>query len=585
MLSSLSACDSLNKDRKPYTPFKLDENEARGLSASNPSDSEKEEKPASSSFEAAQAIVAPPNSRELQIGAFKRIAPNGLLFSIALAWSGTDPDQSFAVMVPSKASQSRPGIYRFRQSKVEEYYPLPASLPFENDCTLAGELSQIGPGSLLADLSINCPNNTTKGIPTRSVSILTPLQSRKELLRFMLVEEENARLNVEATVTNTSEDQRDDLRLSFQYTDTSGERSPEISWDWYDRAAGASAAPNQLSNAFRDMAKLFPIKAKGKNTSKEVLSHLSAQRQLWRAFCGESRASLIFDSRSKPIACGNLESTLIDWSMSEVRSHLTQADLPKAWGAWAARAWFASTSRSKVTKSKLVIEVEKELLAATEIISPEITKYPFKTRSVASDLHFSSLSFDEQEHLLLTQEEGIFRVDNGELVDISEEIDPWRAIVSNPNGEQLGRVEIDCDQAYLSVSVREKTGQISRRLPLSILSPQPAACDPSVPLSLDARAVRFGNDQATLLINGVVYSTASKEFGEAPLAAFPGNPYSANRKYHVAKLEDGLLVLGEDKPQLWQVGDTSKFDDCVISNSGRHVACVSHNTPIVFSKK
>jgi hypothetical protein len=92
------------------------------------------------------------------------------------------------------------------------------------------------------------------------------------------------------------------------------------------------------------------------------------------------------------------------------------------------------------------------------------------------------------------------------------------------------------------------------------------------------------------LVEGACVASSNAESCLKPAAlgkVVVGSPRSPDGRHLIAATGIGLISMGGPKPELWageRLGNPSTLSDCVIDNSGDHIACIRATKLVLLSK-
>lgn len=561
------------KEDKPYTPF--------GVTSAVPAVPSVEPTPSASpkvergSFRA--AVVAPPGSRKLRMGALTLDAPPRYVFDravvlgegesqLAVAWVTAEPD---AHDVPAGQLV---GFAPNGERKL--VMTLPSFVPVAPGCRHATRLVQSGPASVLLDTVASCPTPLLARVPVQAVSVVSPASSRPEVLTLRVAAPAAGEaLAVEADSSDRDGDGREDVRLTFTLTAPSGAKA-SATLAYLDRAAGVSRDAAEPRTSLLSGARSILSKA-GPNASSDV----DAARRLLASLCAEGATPRIFDAEGGALRCDDLGAVVDTLARAEVLSRLAAKDHLGAAAVLTRGDWYFKKLSADAEKA-ITKELAKRLLG----VRPTAVVLGARPRAVKGP-HWSPLWFEADGALLIQTDAGLVRAsrDGGAEAPVAADAEAttqaWPLDVVDAGGGRLTGSLCACDSSEVQLGVSNADGSPRSGLITSIMSPRPGGCKGRFvcpdPTPISASASGF----AVLLAGSL---SGSQE--RAEMLPSPGSARSPDGKWLVAPTPIGLLVSGPAQ-ELWKLPDLAQSArDCVVASDRAAVACVADGKVVLLSR-
>lgn len=533
------------------------------------------------SFKKQKAKVLSPPSGTIRVGAWQVQAPEGALFTsyLLLALDGTEQPSVVATLVrgserPTQGERSQPTLVLLqRGSSPKPLAPFPAFVPTAADCNITSDLRSTGPTTVTWDVEAQCSKATLARAPTRSVSVIAPLSPRPVRLQLRLAPSpatEHVELEVDSA--DIDADGHDDAEITFALSQQTEDgaappveaREVTASLVWFDRAAGMARDPAQPQATFLALANAALGLAKGPTTSRSVAPRINLGRRLFAYLCKEAASYRVTDSDGSALSCGDLRTAFEQFAQAEVSAALTQKNFARALFAFEQADWFGTGISAAMRKN-----LEKQLRAALPARATTLKTINAKIMSPHPGPHFAPLRYLE-EVLLIATPNGVWRWASEQLSDASDEYDPWPLVVFSPSAQRLTQVTYRCDEPTVGATAQATSGLFETVLTTDILSARPGLCEgKGVAPDTDFRPVAWSPDGLSAFL-GPLQLGAPSHYRQ------PGSPLSPNGSFAIAQTKLGLLVLGPQSAELWNVpSDSPDFTDCVIADSGTRVACVA----------
>jgi hypothetical protein len=573
VLVALLGCDAFDTERRPYTPFPVASGAATEPAASGPP-SPPPLPPPPQPAPSREPLIAPNGAVEWRIGERTLVAPDGLVFRLALVGgvAGGGERDVLAWVVGTPDSPAIGELWSYPENgEPQRVMAAPGFLPTGPGCSHGARLTHAGPSSVTLDIKATCTTQLLPRSPERSVSVLAPLRSPPLIAGFRLAAPaRDERLEVDVATADRDADGRDDVEMSLRFgtTDTADVRARFV---WLQRAAGLSRDMAEPRASFVELASLESVRASNQKASLDVAEHAASARRLYASLCAESGTPRIFLDDGAALACGDLSAPFEALTAAEIDAALNLGQVGAAFSALERHAWFPSGAResaAKFTKARLAKLTPR--VARRRVVK----LVPLQARPRATDPtpHFSPLSFHADGSLLLLTPEGVVRSapDGRYEYDASAEVDGWPTLVTSPSGERLAGVAFPCDRSDVVWLRTAADGVPLEPLPAGLVAPRPGSCGaaPFNPPSL-----------SPLGWSGVIPSgfIGASRVGDPPDHPPMGSALSPNGRFSIVVTRWGLLVQSTDKTVLWTFEDPelpSELSECVISNNAQAAACL-----------
>ncbi len=572
-------CDTFDSERRPYTPFAT----ATGAPASPPPAPEPTPPPAALEPRGSETVTAPARAKEWQLAGRNLLAPEGLIFRMALV-GGPTPERHEDVLAWLIGTADRPVIGELWLFPMDGQPRLiaaaPSFLPTGPGCTHAALLRWTGRDAVTLDIQATCSAPLLPRAPQRSVSVLSPWRSQPKVAGFQLAgAAPGERLDVELATEDRDRDGRDDIELSLAVAAPSGDQA-RARVVWLDRTAGLSRDTTEPSASFRELARLESARAASHKSSSEVADRVASIRRLYASLCAESGTARIFMEDGGEISCGSLVEPFQALTAALIQAELSLGRPERGFAALEQHRWYAPAGAG---------ELERFTARQLSLLTPRIARrrviklVPLKAQPrLTSDApHLSPLSFHADGSLLLLTPEGLVRAapDGRFEYDASDEIDAWATELTSPSGERLTGLAFPCDRSEVSWLLRGSDGSVLPPVPTPLIAPRPGQCRPAAAFRAPpTRPAAWGPQGISAFVGAAL-------LGPPPASPPLGSAFSPNGRHGMASTPWGLLVTGSEKPALWVFEDAAlgaQLSDCVVSNNAQAAACIMHAKAFVI---
>jgi hypothetical protein len=558
------SCRGCGED-KPYTPFAV-QSALPGADA-GPNGALPAPNASASAAPPSQALVAPPNSRRWLLGLRELVAPDGLLFSLAVPGVAEGDFVTWLLADPADAGSRAAGeLWTFPKSgEARRLTPLPGFVPSGTGCTLDARLDRTGATSVTLDVSARCERDLVARAPVRAV-IVTTLGADRPLLQLRASKPApDEVLELTSSSQDHDQDGRDDVTVGVRVGLASGPRA-EAPLVFFDRTAGTARDGAEPRRTLERLAAREAARAKTKKVAEDVLATVAALRRLMASLCAESGTPRLFDQDGTPFACGSLGTAADSLMAAELDATLALGRVREAFGVLERDGWYFGTM-SAVTKKR----VEALVLDAIEPVTARVTPVDLRPMFPAG-AHFAPLWFDASGALFVRTANGVQRVVGAGAPSPSDSslTPPDQAV--RASGRVLVAPIFSCDRSEMTLMFDAQPPAATR-----LLAPRPGACgrssfDPKVML----RPIAAG-DAVTALIGAAL---VGPDPAGAPPA--PGSARSPDGRTLAVPTRFGLLLDGTKPRLLAGIPDAASLTECVPANGGTRAACVHAGKIVVI---
>jgi hypothetical protein len=558
------SCRGCGED-KPYTPFAV-QSALPGADA-GPDAGAAAPSAAASSGAPSKALVAPPNSRRWLLGLRELLAPDGLLFSLAVPGAAEGDFVAWMVADPADAgTRAAAELWLFPAgAEARRLTPLPGFVPAGAGCTLEPRLERTGASSVTLDVSARCESALIARAPVRAV-VVTTLGAARPLLELRAAAAApDETLELTSSSTDHDQDGRDDVTLSVRIGTVKGPRA-EAPLVFFDRTAGTARDAAEPRRTLERLAARESARAKTKKLAEDVLATVGAIRRLMGSVCAEGGTPRLFDQDGTPFSCGSLATVADSLMSAELGATLALGRVREAFGVVERDGWYFGKMGTATKK-----RVEAELLDAIEPVSARVTPTDLRPMFSAG-AHFAPLWFDAAGTLFVRTSAGVQRVDTPSAPS------PADPSVSPPDfGVRAGNRLLvspifSCDRSETTLMFDSGPPSATR-----LLAPRPGACgrgsfDPKVAL----RPISSGASVSALVGAALIGE-------EAPGSPSPhGSARSPDGQTLAVVTRFGLLLDGTKHRMLAGVPDPEKLTECVPANGGTKAACVQNGKVVLI---
>jgi hypothetical protein len=557
------SCRGCGED-KPYTPFAVQSALPGADAGPNGAASTPH---AGSSAALTKALVAPRNSRRWLLGLRELVAPDGLLFSLAVP-GATDGDfVAWLTADPADAGSRAAGeLWLFpKTAEARRLAPLPGFVPAGAGCTLDARLDRTGAASVTLDVGTRCETSLVARAPMRAV-IVMPLGAARPLLELRAAAPAPEEV-MELTSTSTDHDQdgRDDVTFGIRVGQSSGPRA-EAPLVFFDRAVGAARDAAEPRRTFERLAAREAARAKTKKVAEDALAMVGAIRRLMASVCAEGGTPRLFDQDGAPFACGSLATASDSLMSAELDATLALGRVREGFGVLERDGWYFGKLGAATRK-----RLEAELLERIEPVSAKVIPVDLRPMFSAG-AHFAPLWFDVNGALFVRTANGVQRVDAaGTPASADSSVAPPDTAV-RAGGRLLVAPVFSCDRSETALMFDSGPASATR-----LLAPRPGACgratfDPKVML----RPITAGTAVSALI--GASLVGEDSPGSTSP----PGSARSPDGKILAVPTRYGLLLDGAKHRLLAGVNDPGSLTECVPANGGTRAACVQGGKVVVI---
>lgn len=564
-------CRCERDGHKPYTPFGVATSLEDPLAHPPVDDARDAGASSDGAFKPVEAAELVPPSASVSVGSWRLRALSGRLISHYLVLHSDQPQQPEVVawLVPQAGAESGqpPGeLWWFKENdSSEKLSGFPGFVPTGSSCSHRIALSQTGPNTVTLDVSADCPTGTIPRAPVRSISVLAPHGTPRQLLQLRLAAPHaDEHLSVVVDSTDRDGDGRDDVAAHFTLGVGADQPHATVPFVWLERAAGLSRDFSEPTRSFRDIGSVEVVRAKGRTTSKEVPARVEAARRLFAMLCRQGGVYRITDRDGNAFRCGDLTEAFSWYVEAEVQAALTQRQFSSALLAYERADWygFGPSARSRAATAEKL----RQAIGTTPV---ELQRVPVRAMQPNVEPRLSPLRFGLGSTLFILTPDGVVQWRGGRLEDASEEMDPWPLLVFSPDGQRLTSVSYPCDRPTVELQSQTPEGRLEVALRTPFFAPRPGLCQGNADFYRPPlRPVAWSAEGLTTFFGPV-------RLGVAARFRSPGAPVSANGKHFVVPTSIGLYVEVAGEPSLWETGThVSTLTDCVIDDHGTRVACL-----------
>lgn len=592
-------CDGCRRDH-PFTPFAVGSSTVttRGTPSETPA-LEQDAAPAAANARDVYPVDGqrlPPDTRQVHVGTRQVDAPTAAVFEAILSadWNTDGAADALTLLRSVAPDAPSAGAVYFHSGLGEDrkLADLPGWLPSRSDCSWHPRIQKVGKNTAAIDLRVSCTATMPNRTATRYLALIEPTRVDPILATWRMADAApDESLDATLSGADLDNDGKDDATLSVSLTHVPTKREVRAEFTWLDRTAGISREPGHFAASLAPALARLEKQASGRKTATESLERAAVVWRLIASACAESATARVFRADGSAMPCDNLSSSIGRLVSAEVRAALNQGDVLRAAFA-VTRAQSALGSppaaadranwQKALRKSMTVVE---PIAVATSEVRPSLSP---------SSVHYSPLRFENDGLLLVQTARGIVRVDHHGVQaheeDASAPPAAWPLSVS-ANERTLDRILTACDRSELLVVVKTEDGRFLPPAPTPFLAPRPGVCAGGSPIHWRVSPVMFGQEALPVaLVEGACIASRGPEACLKPAdlgKVVAGSPRSPDGQRLVAQTGVGLISLGGTKPELWEaerIGGAANLTDCVIDNSGEHLACIRAGKPVLISK-
>jgi hypothetical protein len=461
----------------------------------------------------------------------------------------------------------------------------PGFIPTGPGCTSRVSLALTGPHSVTLDLAAHCEATLIARSPVRSLAVLAPAAPRPVLTAVRAAAPAPRELQLRVSSIDRDHDGNDDVELSVEVQAVDSKRPAVARLLWLDRAAGPSREPQEPLASLARAAGTQQSRARGKRTCRSVAEGVGNLRRLIATLCHESGTARLFDAEGAGLRCGELGPVVDQLAMAEVRAALTAQNVAEAAAVLARDGWyFGRASPKERGKLEALVMRAVRVVEAGPIVALAARPVPRTPEPRYSPLHFEQ----PESSLLVLTPQGVVRAapDGSSELPVDEQAlaSAWSLVVTSPNGATWTGVSHACNQSELVLEFSPPTQSLS----VPLLAARPGACagkpiprvSPPVPLGFEA-------GKLTAVIAGSTVGPRLSEDEAWPRPVEPGSARSPDGKLLVVPTPLGLLVTGDDKPELWQSPELEpwyELSDCAVAGGASALACIKANRVLLIRR-
>ena len=589
-------CDSCRRNR-PFTPFAVSSASSTGATAA--AQTAVPEPPATNVNEAypVEGEHLPANVRQVRVGARQADAPASMVFDSVLRgdWNGDGAPDGVALLRTTTAdSQSAGAVYFYPGSgDAKKIADLPGWIPSREDCTWQSQLRRVGRTTVSIGLHLNCTAPMPSRTATRYLAMVAPMRSDPVLASWRIADSApDEGFAVALSGEDLDGDGKDDVMLSLSLIHVPTKREARAQFAWLDRAAGVSGEPSRFADSLTVQLATLERQASSRKSAAEALEGAAAVWRLLASACGQSATARIFRSDGSTLPCENIASLVARLVGIEVRSALSQNDVLRAAHA-ITRADSALGVRPAAAERANWMKSIRKYVTAVDAIN--VTPSEIKAMAPRTSVHWSPLYFQSDGVLLVQSNHGVLRVqpDGHESGEEDAAAAPVvrQLAVGSFDGRVLQSVLLACDRSEIVVAYTHPDHSPLLLEPTTFLAPRPGVCAGAASLNWRVSPIAMDDEQHVIaLVEGACIAPKGPDTCLKPSAlgaVVPGSPRSADGHRLLAMTGVGLIALGGTKPELWageKLGNPATLNDCVIDNTGEHIACVKATRLVLLSK-
>ncbi|MEP7126499.1 MAG: hypothetical protein ABJE95_36545, partial [Byssovorax sp.] len=487
LLLASGGCDGCHAS-KPYTPYTLSDapsaaprasNAAAapsgsGASAGEPTDAgvavDAEAPP---SFAIVPGTTAPGDGKSWPLdGDVVALAPIGRTFAAGLVVD-LDGDGKRDLLAWSRAPDGLRGEIWFAPGSNVAGARTLAAMPeglAGPGCSVATQISQVGPRTLLLDVAPRCGGAHDKAI--RWIAVLRRVDAGAPEIGLELklaAPAEGESLQVAVDTRDRDGDGRGDVLATITLSGAprplpSAGAQASASLAFFDRPAGLSRDPSEPEASFKALAAGLVADGRRKTTAPRIAGASLALQRLRGLLCEEGGRAAI-TTTAGPVRCGDAR-PIEDAGMAEVEAAINLGE-PLAALAALARLEAMGIHRK---------DVDALLAKSIPTVTPKAVHKTAAAPAIASSPSFSPLAWDSSGDLLVHTVDRVVRVDHAAFAEASiDAAMTWPVRLASPAAAAppwtILSVERRCDEATLMAHT--ESGEVA--LPIAV----PLKCTPS----------------------------------------------------------------------------------------------------------
>lgn len=595
----LASCDGCRRDH-PFIPFLV-----ASASTPNPTHSSVPSgapldalspKPVPSAAYPIEGERLPADSHQAKVGVRQIDAPRTAVFETVLRsdWNSDGVLDAVALLrstTPDAPSVGAIYLYDGR-GDAKKLSDLPGWLPSHKDCTWQPRLQQVGANTVAVDLHLSCATPMPSRSATRYLALIAPTRGEPLLASWRMAESApDEKFDATLSGADLDGDSKDDATLRVSLTHVPTKREVFAEFAWLDRTAGISREPGHFANSLGSTLASVEKLAANRKSAAEVLERSAAVWRLLASTCADSATARLFRADGAGMDCENIAPSIGRLVGAEVRAALSQNDVLRAAFAITRSEFMLGVRPSAADRTNWLKLLRKSmvLVEAIELVTSEVK--PVLPRS---GIHFSPLRYDTDGTLLMQTPHGVARIRaNGQEAsqdDASAAPTSWPLAVSSPE-RTLESILAACDRSELLVVYKGADGRLLQPVPTQFLAPRPGVCAGAASVNWRVSPISLTEDPLPVaLVEGACVASGSAESCMKPTAlgkVVAGSPRSPDGRRLIAATGVGLIAVGDPKPELWasdSLGNPATLSDCVIDNSGAHIACIQGARLVLLSK-
>jgi hypothetical protein len=541
------------------------------------------------------AAVAPPGTTSWTLDGVTLQASAGQVFVLAIVadFDGDGAKDAFAIeRSPDVSDWGHVAFYRGPALASPTLSVPPIGLSPGPTCQPVARLVRAGVRSVFAELGAICPVATGRD---RWIALLEATKAPEagpdpgaqvRLAATMIDPPGTPSLSADAQMSDLDGDGLDDvtLRVALEGGGAPLEPGPrvEVTFAWLQRYAGLSRERGVTEESFQALATSAAARAARAKDAPAVPAYVGQARSLWRAVCADGGTTrLVAVSGLGAIVCGTGRA-LGDLALAQVRAYVTMGDALRAALA------FDEADRPPAMSTPLhLAEAQKQIAQ----IAPVMTARGVRAIAAVPRPHlghepaWGALAFEAGGKLLVRTVAGVVRVDPEAGDEAAAPGIDWKSSVTSPDG-LLAWIEAydPCDGLSLHATFAPTSGDDLREVPLPVRPPLAGRCVGSRGAQARVLPVAWGPGGLEAIVEGepllvspdLAHASLLASFLDGPTQL--GSPRSPDGKTYVLATRVGLVVRGPAGARILRAraleGTYGEQQDCVVDNSGTHVACV-----------
>lgn len=597
-----AGCNGCRRE-KPFAPFTVGSTSTATAQATttNPVASSESNSASPAASNAQDAFPAEgervaPDTQRVSVGARQAEAPKGMTFQAILRgdWNGDGNVDGLAVLRSSQPESPTVGaIYHYDGAgDPKALTDLPGWLPSRGDCAWQTSLRRTGKTMVAVDLRLECAAAMPSRAPTHYLAIIAPMRGEPLVASWRMAgSAPDEAFDVALSGNDLDGDGQDDVTLSLSLTHLPSKQKARAEAVWMDRAAGISREPGHFGASLAGtLAALDKLAAK-KSTATDAIAGTSAVWRLIGSACAESGTHRIYRSDGSGLTCDNLSNTVVRLASIEAHASITLGNLPQAAFALNRADFMLGVHPSSSDRAAWSKMLAKSLRVVSNVTVSETT---IKPQVLRTSVHFSPLRYLADGTLAVQTARDVLKVDTEghEKVDedASAPLPRWPLAVTASDGRVLQNVLPACDRSELLLAITGNDGRLLPTETTHFLAPRPGVCTGATSVKWRVSPINFTAEGPTAMVEGACISPKGDDVCANPSGLGPvvaGSPRSPDGHRLVVATGMGLLTLAASRTELWSsdsVGNPTQFSECVIDNSGDHVACVRNANLVLLSK-